>query len=133
MILRLLRKKSEPLTDPVAEAGRLFASGYNCAQAVLQATTGRSDRELLSLAQGFGGGIGGEKCLCGAISGGVMALGLLGHSSRSGALVKAFRSRFKVTCCKGLSAPYRWKSPEHLANCRHLTESCAALVVELTE
>ena len=61
-----------------------------------------------------------------------MALGLLGRSSRSGELVKAFRARFKVTCCKGLSAPYRWKSREHLANCRLLTEACARMVEELS-
>lgn len=132
-MFKFFRKQGPALTDPGAEAGRLFDSGLNCAQAVLQATTGRSDSELLAMAKGFGAGIGGEKCLCGAVSGGVMALGLRGHPSRSGALVKAFRSRFKVTCCKGLSAPYRWKSSEHQANCRRLTVACAELVEELTD
>ena len=53
--------------------------GYNCAQSVLAAFTdliGISERQLMDLAGGFGGGAGtGE--LCGTVSGAVMVLGLL--------------------------------------------------------
>lgn len=101
-------------------AGRLFDTGLNCAQAVLQATAG-ADEKLLAMSEAFGGGVGGSKCLCGAVTGGVMALGLNGKGKKAGRLVTAFRAEHKVTCCKGLSAPFPWKSPEHLANCRRLT------------
>lgn len=111
-------------------AGRLFDTGLNCAQAVLQATVG-ADEKLLELSGAFGGGIGGSKCLCGAVAGGVMALGLAGKGKRSGKLVTRFRERHRVTCCKALSAGYRWKSPEHLANCRRITVATAELTEEL--
>lgn len=51
--------------------------GYNCAQCVLSSLkeyTGLDDETALAIAAGFGGGLrSGE--VCGAISGGVMALG----------------------------------------------------------
>ncbi len=53
-------------------------AGYNCAQAVLRqfcAELGLSDRQALMLASGFGGGLH-IGSVCGALAGGVMALGL---------------------------------------------------------
>lgn len=114
-------------------AGRLFDSGLNCAQAVLQATAGDSDPKLLAMTEAFGGGVGGSKCLCGAVTGGVMALGLAGKGGRAGKLVALFRERNQVTCCKGLSAGYRWKSAEHLANCRRITAETAELTERLLQ
>lgn len=111
----------------------LFDGGYNCAQAVLQATTGRNDPELLAMAKAFGGGIGQSGCLCGAVTGGVMALGLLGKDNRNGELVAAFRQEFRTTCCRALSKDYQWLSREHKANCRHLTVTAAALVEKLLQ
>ncbi|TYO95207.1 C_GCAxxG_C_C family probable redox protein [Geothermobacter ehrlichii] len=126
-------KKSDTESDEsVAEkAGRLFDRGNNCAQAVLQATLGIDDPRLLDVAAAFGSGIGGQKCLCGAVSGGVMALGLAGRPRLAGRLVAKFRRRNRTTCCKALSAPFRWMSREHLANCRRLTAETATLVNEL--
>jgi C_GCAxxG_C_C family probable redox protein len=114
-----------------AKAGALFDGGYNCAQAVLQAVTGRSDPELLTMAEAFGGGIGESGCLCGAVTGGVMALALSGQPGRGGELVAAFRAEFRTTCCRGLTKNYQWLSPEHLANCRGLTVAAAAMVERL--
>ncbi len=125
------RKAAAAAGDSAAKAGVLFDGGYNCAQAVLQATTGRSDPELLVMAEAFGGGIGESGCLCGAVTGGVMALGLEGRGDRSGALVAAFRKAFRTTCCRGLSKDYQWLSHEHLANCRSITTATAAMVEEL--
>ncbi|MBP8303915.1 MAG: C_GCAxxG_C_C family protein [Phycisphaerae bacterium] len=56
-----------------------FTSGYNCAQAVLFAFApdlGLDPDVALRLACGFGGGIARRQEVCGAISGGVIALGL---------------------------------------------------------
>jgi C_GCAxxG_C_C family probable redox protein len=128
--------KSPPAPDAetVAErAGRLFDAGLNCTQAVLQATTGTEEPRLLEMAAAFGGGVGGSQCLCGAVSGGVMALGLNGKGEKAGELVAAFRERNRVACCQGLSAPYRWLSPEHQANCRRLTIETARVVERLLQ
>jgi C_GCAxxG_C_C family probable redox protein len=134
MLARLFpsaRNKSNPDESVRDRAGRLFASGLNCSQAVLQAAAGVEDPELMAMAKAFGGGIGGSKCLCGAISGGVMALGLKGNGGMSGELVELFKERHRVTCCSALSRPYKWKSGEHLANCRKLTEDTAEMVEKL--
>lgn len=132
-ILRRRRAQQAAATtaDCAAKAGVLFDGGYNCAQAVLQATTGRSDAELMTMAEAFGGGIGESGCLCGAVTGGVMALALAGHPGRSGELVAAFRAEFRTTCCRGLSKDYRWLSREHRANCRRITAATAGLVEKL--
>jgi C_GCAxxG_C_C family probable redox protein len=124
--------KSAANLDSCAEkAGALFDGGYNCAQAVLQATTGRSDPDLLAMAEAFGGGIGESGCLCGAVTGGVMALGLMGKGDRNAELVAAFRDEFRTTCCRGLSKDFQWLSREHLANCRRITVATARMVEEL--
>ncbi|MCM2265820.1 MAG: C-GCAxxG-C-C family protein [Desulfuromonadales bacterium] len=128
---RLATKTAAQLEDCAEQAGALYDGGYNCAQAVLQATTGRGDPELLAMAEAFGGGIGKSGCLCGAVTGGVMALGLSGHPERGGELVAAFREQFRTTCCRGLSKDYRWLSREHKANCRKLTVATAGMVERL--
>ncbi|PLX73795.1 MAG: hypothetical protein C0614_12560 [Desulfuromonas sp.] len=138
-MLKLLRRR-KPLDwrqveqlDCAQRAGELFDRGYNCTQAVVQAITGRSDPELIAMAEGFGGGIGDSGCLCGALAGGVMALGLAGKPEQSRQLIDAFREAFRTTCCRGLSKDYRWQSKEHLTNCRNITRRTAAIVEEILE
>jgi C_GCAxxG_C_C family probable redox protein len=133
MLARILRLKKTGLEaeNPAKRAGELFASGLNCAQAVLQATTGIDDPRMMEMAKAFGGGVGGSKCLCGAVSGGVMALGWSGQGKKSARLIEAFRESNRVTCCVALSRPYEWKSREHLANCRTITEETATIVERL--
>lgn len=57
------------------------ARGFNCAQSVLASfsdVTGLPEQASLAVSGGMGGGVGGtRKELCGAVSGGVMALSLL--------------------------------------------------------
>ncbi len=130
MMVKLFRRKQVTLSAG-ERAGRLFDGGMNCAQAVFQATTGRDDPEIMALAGGFGGGVGGSQCLCGAVSGGVMALGLRSKAKLSGELVAAFRERNRVTCCKALSAPFQWQSGDHRENCRRLTVETADMVAHL--
>jgi C_GCAxxG_C_C family probable redox protein len=58
-----------------------FNSGLNCAESVLLTLSGRlagqnSVSIIPRIATGFGGGVGRNGDMCGAISGGVMAIGL---------------------------------------------------------
>ena len=135
MFWRWWRKRAPAVgAELVGErAGRLFDGGMNCAQAVLQATTGSDDPKMMEIARAFGGGIGGSRCLCGAVSGGVMALGLGGRRKRAGELVAAFKARNRTTCCKGLSAGYAWMSREHKQNCRRMTTETAEVVARLLQ
>ena len=60
-------------------AYELFLGGCNCAQAVLLAfapDAGLTEQQALRVASSFGGGIGGMREVCGAVSGMLMAAGL---------------------------------------------------------
>ncbi len=61
------------------EAVGLFNQGFNCAQAVLSVfarSYGLERDTATRIAQGFGAGMGRSDETCGAVSGGIMVLGL---------------------------------------------------------
>jgi len=67
-----------------------FLSGYNCAQAILYAFgpgLGLDAERALKMATGLGAGMGRRGEVCGAVTGGILALGLKygrgGHQDRS--------------------------------------------------
>ena len=66
---------------PENNALRLFISGYNCAEAVLLATSqdlllDRVETIIPRVATGFGGGLSRNGDVCGALTGGIMRIGL---------------------------------------------------------
>jgi C_GCAxxG_C_C family probable redox protein len=85
---------------------KLFKEGFSCSQAVLAvygAERGISPDLLAKLGTGFGGGMARMGLTCGAVTGGVMALGLAhgpaaaseGEAKeRTAALVRLFMERF---------------------------------------
>src|SRR4051794_3461128 len=69
-----------------SEAEGLYRSGkMHCAEAVLEAVRSNflpaSPAEVVALAAGFGGG-SGAGCICGAMAGGTMAIGLVLQGER---------------------------------------------------
>ena len=72
---------AEPVkTERVERAIALFNSGCNCAQATLLAFAdriGADEKLLLRVASDFGGGMSGTRETCGAVTGMLMALGLI--------------------------------------------------------
>jgi C_GCAxxG_C_C family probable redox protein len=61
------------------KAKEKFLSGYNCAQSVVYALHDRlgiDEDTALKLACGFGGGMGRTEEVCGAVTGGILSLGL---------------------------------------------------------
>ena len=94
----------------------LFEAGMYCAESTLQAVAeahGLKDSSIPRIATGFCGGISRTDGMCGALSGGIMALGLL--TGRSGPrdakdlcytlvheLVNKFRKEFGSTHCTEL-------------------------------
>jgi C_GCAxxG_C_C family probable redox protein len=117
-----------------AEAERLYRSGkMHCAEAVLAAvknqfSPGLSD-DVVRMAAGFGGG-SGAGCICGAVSGGTMALGLVmeGNKKAVAALTRElhgwFKEEYGATCCKILTAHGK-------SGCVNLTARVAGKVAEL--
>lgn len=65
--------------DHAQKAREIFLSGANCAQAVFAAFAddlGLDEETALKLASSFGGGMGGMRETCGAVSGMLMVAGL---------------------------------------------------------
>lgn len=125
--------------------------GCNCAQSVLLAfadRTGLTKEASMAVAGGFGGGVGGTHAeLCGAVSGGVMALSLL-HPHTDGAdtaakrniyaLAKEFRTRYEsvfgLTRCGELLAARPGVSGKTPAAQRlGITAHCDVMIVTAVE
>ena len=73
--------------EKIEKARSLFLSGYNCAQAVAAAfaeEAGMTEEQMLRLSGGFGGGMGGLRLVCGAVSGMFMVESLMHGYSDSG-------------------------------------------------
>ncbi len=94
-----------------------FGSGYNCAESVLLAIAEgvlKVKHDLIpKIATGFGGGISRQGCICGAVSGAIMGLGLkYGRSSpeelrartynRVEEFLRQFRAKHRSIVCKEL-------------------------------
>lgn len=76
-----------------AETARAyFEQGYNCAQAVVAAFAsemGMDESTALKISSSFGGGMGGLREVCGAVSGMAMVMGMLkGYDSPDDAAAK---------------------------------------------
>lgn len=128
------------------EAQKLFLEqGLNCAQSVIKGVFEVLDVDyddsLISMAQGFGRGVGGSGCICGALNGGVMALGYVNSLKGNKLLTKnqaktlheQFVLRNRCTCCRVLSAKYPKGSPEAREQCARFVADVAADVVDLLE
>jgi C_GCAxxG_C_C family probable redox protein len=65
--------------DTIENAVQYFTQGYSCSQSILlayAAQLGIDEDEAARVAAGFGGGMGRLGLTCGAVTGGIMALGL---------------------------------------------------------
>lgn len=124
---------------------KYFKSGYSCSESVVQAAIdkGYAPKELLTVATPFSGGMG-VRCLCGAVAGSQLVIGSLygKNEERDGmkarALAKQFNEKFaekyKVNCCKVLSAGYDFHSPERKERCcKTVADSCIILEEILKE
>jgi C_GCAxxG_C_C family probable redox protein len=72
-------RERKPMKTKTEAAVEKFLAGYNCAQAVLYSFCDdlRFDKDLaLKLASGFGAGMARKQGTCGAIAGGIIAIGL---------------------------------------------------------
>lgn len=89
------------------------------------------------LASGFPEGLGGSGCVCGALSGGALSMGLFlgreGPGLRNGKQVmnsvKILRDQFKecfdATCCRVLTKDIQYGSRNHFQQCSNRIGFCA--------
>lgn len=98
---------------------------------------------IIAAASGFPVGMGGTGCACGAVAGGIMALGLVfGRTeaknekvNKTMALAKdlhdSFKKRHKTLCCRSLTKGMNLGSPEHMEQCISFTGEVAEEVARM--
>lgn len=122
-------------------------SGFHCAEAVLKAIVevygNGSGRNILKIATGFGGGIGRTKQeICGAITGGVMAIGFLSGRSEPGddwteaskmaaKLKQRFVQEHGTTNCGALLATFG--PQENMMRCKQLSGEVAGMLADILD
>lgn len=142
-------KKEISIAAVKKDAEDLFRGGFFCSEAVVSSI--RSNFELdvpdmvISMASGFPVGIGRSKCLCGAVSGGVMALGLFFGRTKQGdpkveknlEVAKELHDFFKgatgknALCCRILTKEFDMGKGEHKEQCIAYTGLVAEKVAQI--
>ena len=117
--------------------------GYNCAQAVACAycdLVGVDEETMFRMTEGFGAGMGGMECTCGAVSGAVALAGLKnsqGAAERktkgstyklSKELVRRFREMNQTVVCRELKG---LETGETLRSCDGCIRDAAILTEEI--
>lgn len=136
--------------DVSEKAAAYFSEGYNCAQSVLLALSQHwriADDLIPRIATGFGGGIGRCGSVCGALTGGVMAIGIkYGTNEPSGDkrkkayelardLLRRFQRKHGSVSCRELIG-YDLSDPDQLAKAHEsnvLEEKCPVYIREIVQ
>jgi C_GCAxxG_C_C family probable redox protein len=123
-------------------AEEYYRSGdFYCSEAIIKTIKDAFDLpvsdEVISMASGFPVGIGGAGCTCGAVSGGVMALGLVfGRTlpkdkkvdkamKLSRELHDIFKKNHKSLCCRKLNSYMIMGTPRQMKQCIAFTGEMA--------
>jgi len=110
------------MKTPSDTASEKFTSGYNCAQSVLWAFAPRLGLDpdtALKIACGFGAGMGRREEVCGAVTGGIMVLGL-----KFGRGETKDRSATDETYAKTQELMRQFEARHGSCICRHLLGGC---------
>lgn len=132
-----------------AEAAAHYGKFY-CSEAIVNTIVDNMELDipkeyLVAMSSGFPGGVGGSKCMCGAVSGGIMALGLFFGRSEPGdekikrmmGLSSEVHDWFKkeneknTLCCRILTRNYEWEGPDHKKQCALYTGMVAGKIAEI--
>ena len=142
-------KKEVSVAKIAKDAEDLFRGGFFCSEAVVSSIRSNFEmdvpEEVIAMASGFPIGIGRSKCLCGAVSGGVMAIGLVfGRTVQKDpqveqtlALSKELHDWFTAAngknalCCRILTKEFDMGAGEHKEQCIHFTGLVAGKVAEM--
>jgi len=136
------------LAEVRATAEKYYRDGdFYCSEAVVKTIKDAFvldyDDSVIALASGFPIGIGRSGCTCGAVTGGVMALGMVfGRTqprdervNKALALAKElhdeFRNNHKSLCCRVLTKDLTLGTPAHKEQCVALTGEVAECVARL--
>ncbi|APH13546.1 C_GCAxxG_C_C family protein [Clostridium sporogenes] len=99
--------------------------------------------DVIAMASGFPVGMGGSGCTCGAITGGIMALGMVfgRKEAKDPRVVKSmelsknlhddFKKEHKSLCCRFLTKDMELGSKEHMDQCIAFTGEAAERVARI--
>ena len=120
---------------------------FFCSEAIVKAIKDGFDLSLsddvIAMASGFPVGMGGSGCACGAVAGGIMALGMFfGRTvAKDQSVNKAmrlakelhdgFQERHSCICCRGLTKGMQLGSPVHMEQCISFTGEVAESVAKI--
>lgn len=138
-------KKEISIKKVREDAETLFREGkFYCSEAIVASIKYNFELdmpdEMIAMASGFPIGIGKSKCVCGAVSGGILTLGYFfgrtqGTSPKDPNSVKTlelanelqseFKKNHKVLCCSVLTKGMDMASGEHKTQCISFTGEIA--------
>lgn len=103
-------------------ATNLFLDGYNCTQSILYAfreELGLSEETSLKISCGLGAGMARKGEVCGAVTGGILVLGM-----RHGRVLNEDRTATETTYAKTQELMNRFTSKHGSCLCRQLLKGC---------
>ncbi len=129
------------------DAESYYNSGLYCSEAIVASIRENFgfdiSEDIVKVASGFPVGIGGSKCVCGAVSGGIISLGMVfGRSTPGDEKVNKcmelsaevhdhFKGKNHVLCCRALTAGHQLGSEEHMAQCTRFTGDIAEKTAQI--
>jgi len=122
--------------------------GLCCSEAIILALSRGFGGEMpdglaISVGAGLCGGMGGGECVCGALSGAEVALGVYLAPNRPGGLSKrkmrdtarilhdSFKNKYGSTCCKDLTQEFVGNNKAKLKSCGRITGDTAEMAARL--
>ncbi len=141
-------KKEINISKIKKDAEELYRKGdFFCSEAIVFSIKNNLELdmpdEMIAMASGFPVGIGKSKCVCGAVSGGIMSLGYFFGRKVGGdpkvhkalelanELQESFKNNHKVLCCKILTNGMDMASGEHKKQCVAFTGEIAEKTAEI--
>ena len=110
------------MKTPAETASEKFLSGYNCSQSILWTFAQQLNLDAdaaLKIACGFGAGMGRSQEVCGAVTGGIMALGM-----KYGRGENQDRTATDETYAKTQELMQRFEAKHGTCNCLKLLSGC---------
>lgn len=145
-------KKEISVAKVQHDAEELYRGGYFCCEALVAAVRNNFEldvpEEVIAMASGMAVGAGRSGCMCGALNGGILALGLFfGRTEQNGPkdpkvnkcmeLTNELHTWFKANngknsvCCRVLTKEFDMGKGEHKEQCIYFTGLCAKKVAEI--